>query len=86
MGARPALPDWPRLMSTDVAAQYLGISATTFRSLDVCPINIGSKPLWDRRSLDLYADRLAGQPLSEDDAARVAIEQERAFFARRNRG
>lgn len=79
-----SLPDWPRLMSVEQAAAYMGgLSTNTFRALGICPLNIGKRVFWDRRSLDLYADQLAGQPLTTDDEARGMADEERAFRARR---
>jgi len=82
----PAYGYAPRFFGIEEASRYLGISASTFRALGICPINIGRRTLWDRQSLDLYADRLTGKPVDDDDAERAAQEQERAFFARRNGG
>lgn len=86
MTDRASLPDWPRLMSIELAASYMGLSANTFRNLDIVPLNVGKRVLYDRRSLDIYADRLAGQPLTGDDRDRAASDVEAAFFARRKRG
>lgn len=60
MADRALLPNWPRYMTVGVAAQYYGITATAFRTLGICPVNIDGVALYDRRSLDLYADRLSG--------------------------
>jgi hypothetical protein len=65
-----------------MAAHYLGVCAATFRTLGIAPLNIGRRVLWDRRSLDLYVDRMAGAPLSEDELERAAADQERAMLAR----
>jgi predicted DNA-binding transcriptional regulator AlpA len=60
-----ALPDWPRLMSADLAASYLSISKTTFlqrvgaRAFPQ-PIREGKRVLWDRRRLDLFVDARSG--------------------------
>lgn len=86
MTDRASLPDWPRLMAAELAADYLGVSASTFRTLGIVPLNIGRRVLWDRVSLDIYVDRISGQPLSEDATERAAAEQERAFLAKFNRG
>lgn len=44
------LPDWPRLMSVDQAAAYLGLSAPTFTDrCKVHPCKIGARTLYDRR-------------------------------------
>lgn len=62
MASQSARPDWPRLMSIKDAAEYLGVSVNTFRALGICPLNIGRRVVYDRRSLDLYADQLSGHP------------------------
>ncbi len=86
MAERAALPDWPRLMPLDTAAAYFGVSANTFRSLGIVPRNIGARVLFDRRDLDLFADRLGNQPLAADDRQRAMDNVERAFLDRRRRG
>jgi len=81
--ADPAsLPDWPRLMAVELAASYLGVSASTFRTLGIVPLNIRKRVLWDRVSLDIYVNRISGQPLSDHETERAAAEQERAFLAK----
>lgn len=85
MTERPALPDWPRLMSIDTAAAYFSLSVNTFRSLGIAPIEHGRRVLYDRRSLDIFADHMAGQPLTSGEAERAALDEERAFFADRER-
>lgn len=81
-GARSSTVE-PRLMSCDMAAQYLGVSVNTFRSLSIVPLNIGRRVLWDKRSLDIYVDRLGGQPLALDDRERAIADVERSFLERR---
>lgn len=76
----------PRHMGIEEASRYLGVSASTFRNLGICPVNIGSRVLWDRQSLDLYADRLSGRPLDDADRNRAAGDVERDFLAKRRRG
>jgi hypothetical protein len=68
---RPALPDWPRLMSVDLAARYLGIGQTSLRDHGPQPKRLGARVLYDRKDLDRWADALDGQPL---DAAQRAAE------------
>lgn len=63
--ARIVLPDWPRLMSVDLAAQYVGISATWLRGNGPTPKRIGKRVLYDIRDLDRWVDALDGQPLDE---------------------
>lgn len=76
----------PRFFGIEEAARYLGISPNTFRALDIVPMNIGRRVLWDRHSLDLYADQLAGKPLDPADRARASGDIEAAFLKRYNRG
>lgn len=76
----------PRFFPVDEAARYLGVSANTFRALGIVPMNIGRRILWDRNSLDLYADQLAGKPLSAPDRARASSDIEAAFLKRYKRG
>ncbi|WP_203311112.1 hypothetical protein [Sphingomonas beigongshangi] len=81
MAERLNLPDWPRLMSAGMAASYLGVSSGTLQSWGIAPIETpGRRVLYDRKSLDRYADRLAGQPLTPNEAAGCALDEERAFF------
>jgi len=66
---RAALPDWPRLMNEPLAAQYLGIGASTLRAAAIKPKKFGSRTLYDRRDLDRWADALDDQPLDETGRA-----------------
>lgn len=73
-------------MSVNLAASYMGVSASTFRTWGVAPVEApGHRVLYDKRSLDIFADRLAGQPLSTDEITRAQSDEERAFFADRQR-
>lgn len=80
---RASLPNWPRLMNAEMASQYLGISATMFRTLDIRCRNIGRRVVWDRVDLDRYADRLSDQPLTPSERQAEASEVERRFLERR---
>lgn len=66
--ARIALmPDWPARMGEDMAALYLGISATTFRDrvgkgVYPQPQLEGRRRLWARRQLDRFVDAQFGLP------------------------
>lgn len=77
------LPAWPRLMGVDLAAGYFGVSANTFKALNIQPRTIGRRVLWDRLDLDRYADRLGDQPLATADRVAEAAEVERRFLERR---
>lgn len=60
------LPDWPRLMSVELAARYLGLSETTLRDIGPSPCQTEiRRVLYDKKTLDRWADRLSGQPLDE---------------------
>ena len=59
------LPNWPIRLSEDLAAAYLGISKTTFRTRWQAnaypqPIREGRRLLWNRRMLDRFVDNQAG--------------------------
>jgi predicted DNA-binding transcriptional regulator AlpA len=67
----------PRGLNRDQAAQYVGLSVTTFNRLVdegvlPLPLHFGRRRVWDRRALDLVLDRLSGvattRPSSTDDA------------------
>ncbi|KQN22795.1 hypothetical protein ASE83_15515 [Sphingomonas sp. Leaf32] len=68
-------------MSVGYAAAYLSISNTTFRTLGIAERRIGRRVLYDRKDIDLWADRLSEDPL--DERLRSVAEEERLFFARR---
>ena len=80
---RNALPDWPRLMSEDLAAAYCSIGVTTLRNHGPSPTRLGRRVLYDRHDLDRWADRLGGQPLTVAEHDRESDEIERRFLERR---
>lgn len=80
---RTTLPDWPRLMTIELAAAYLSRSPTTIRERGPKPKRDGRSVLYDRNDLDRWADRLGGQPLTEAERAEEAKEVERRFLERR---
>lgn len=82
---RPALPNWPRLMSEDQAARYLSIGTTTLRQRGPVPRKLGRRRLYDRHDLDRWADRLGGQPLSVAESEEEASMVEQRFLERRKR-
>jgi hypothetical protein len=84
--ARLELPDWPRLMSEDLAAAYLSIGTTKLREEGPAPKRHGRRVLYDRRDLDRWADALNEQPLSEADQVREAQEVERRWREKRAKG
>lgn len=83
MIGRVVLPDWPRLMSVQMAAAYLSRSVSTIRERGPTPKRDGRSVLYDRVDLDRWADRLAGQPLSPIEREEEAKEVERRFLERR---
>ena len=69
---RNTLPDWPRLMREEMAAAYLGISASMLRERGPASKHIGRCAVWDRRELDRWADALGTestdpQPLDQSE-------------------
>lgn len=56
------LPDWPRLLSAELAAAYVGVSLSGFAAqvgrIWPAPARIGRRTLWDRKDLDEAVDRL----------------------------
>lgn len=81
--SRPRMPNWPRLMSEELAAQYLGIGTTNLRENGPQPKRHGRRRLYDIRDLDRWADALSGQPLDEKGEQDEAAEQERRFLEKR---
>lgn len=65
-GPKPALaelPHWPRLLSVDQAAAYVGVSVSAFTSrvgeLWPAPIRYGRRKLFDRLAIDRAVDELS---------------------------
>jgi len=55
------MPNWPARMGEDLAALYMGVSASTFRDrvkgkAYPQPVREGGRLLWARRQLDHYID------------------------------
>ncbi len=66
------LPHWPRLLSADLAAGYVGIGETNFLAGVEAgrwpkPIAYGRRHLWDRLALDEAVDRLSGKTSEHPD-------------------
>lgn len=57
------MPGWPRLLSEEMAAAYVGVSPNTFRAYVGNPwpkaIRFGRRKLYDRVALDRAVDRLS---------------------------
>ncbi|MGY2735588.1 hypothetical protein [Sphingomonas sp. UYP23] len=79
---RMQLPDWPRLMSLPLASAYFGVCAAKFRALEIRPVRIGRRVLWDRHDLDRFVDGMSGQPVMGADPVAVAKSMERRFYTR----
>ena len=58
MSKRAEVAFTPRLLGASQAAAYIGVSATTLRSLPIPRKTLGSRVLFDRFDLDQYADSL----------------------------
>ena len=55
-------PDWPRLMSIETAAAYTSVSPGHFQKhVQVQPIKLGKRVLYDRAAIDRFIDTLAGR-------------------------
>ncbi|MGH8248259.1 MAG: hypothetical protein ACREUU_17695 [Gammaproteobacteria bacterium] len=71
---RPAeLPHWPRWLTTELAAAYVGISTGTFTEevrIGIWPPKHPKLGRWDRLALDEASDRLSN-PSSSDIRERV---------------
>ena len=76
----------PRFFSKSEAARYLGVCVTTFLGFEIVPVNIGRRVLYDRQSLDIFADRLVGKPLDGNQRDRASCDVEAAFMKRFQRG
>lgn len=66
------LPDWPRMLSRDQAAAYVGVSTGTFaREVAAgfwpAPLERGRRQTWDRAAIDRMLDQRGG--LTQDSAA-----------------
>jgi hypothetical protein len=57
----------PRLMPAPQAAHYLGMSASTLRTLPIPRKESGAKRLYDVRDLDAYADDLPYEGESKEN-------------------
>lgn len=80
---RASLPNWPRLMSIDLAAAYLSRSPTVIRDRGPEPKRDGRSVLYDRKDLDRWADRLGEQPLNSIEEEQESAEIERRWLERR---
>lgn len=68
------LPFWPRLLSREQAARYVGVSPAQFdREVSTgrwpTPERRGSRVTWDRRLIDRAQDKNSGIVASSDSSA-----------------
>ena len=82
---RADLPEWPRLMSEELATRYLSIGRTMLAEQGPEPQFVGRRKLWDRKALDRWADALAGIPLEGKDRELEQRERDRRFQERMSR-
>ena len=82
---RAGMPDWPRLMGVDMAADYLGVSATMLEEHGPEPKRWRGRRLYDRRDLDAFADGLGGMPLEGPAARDYSRTVEQDFLEARRR-
>lgn len=75
-------PYWPRLMSEQLAARYLGISPTFLRQHGPSPKRIGRRVVHDIKALDRWADILDGQPLTDEQKAQEGDDMARRIKER----
>lgn len=66
---RALLPIQPRLLPEPEAAAYLGVSASTLRTLGIPRRILGGKRLYDRSDLDSYASNLPYEDEDDDGVA-----------------
>jgi hypothetical protein len=83
------LPNWPRLMDTQMAASYLAVGESSFRALaargGIRPVDLGlSVTRWRREDLDGLVDKLPARGADcgitdtfEVDVAEAALERVR---------
>jgi hypothetical protein len=60
MKAQPESRRWPRLLSEAAAAEYFSISRGSLIALGIDTVEIGSKTLYDRFSMDSWVARRLG--------------------------
>jgi hypothetical protein len=72
-------PDWPRWLSREQSAVYVGVSVNSFmeeveKGIWPRPEKRGGRLTWDRKMLDVASDQLSGlkQDIEESKEAMVA--------------
>ncbi len=69
MARSAALPDWPRLLSRDDAAAYVGGSPTVLREIGAVPLRFGNRVLYDRWDIDDRLNHRTGRGASAAPSA-----------------
>ncbi len=72
MSAKAALPDWPARMGEELAAAYLGVSASTLRAGSAAgryprPVRDGKRILYARAQLDRFVLAQFGIPTENEE-------------------
>lgn len=81
------LPNWPKLMDTQMAASYLAIGESSFRSVaaraGIQPVDLGlSVTRWRREDLDGLVDQLPPRGVDYPIAAESEIDPAEAALQR----
>ena len=75
------LPGWPRLLSLELAASYVGVSEHLFKkNVGIKwprPHRDGKRVLWDRHELDMMIDGTHGQTQQETRRQKIRERIER---------
>lgn len=77
--ARYEFPFTPRLLSSALAAGYLGISETHLRTLGLPRRVLGKRRLYDRYELDAFVDGLEFEDSEADQLKKDQKECDRLF-------
>ncbi|MFZ2869361.1 helix-turn-helix transcriptional regulator [Zavarzinia sp.] len=82
------LPDWPRMLSRDQAAAYLGVSVGTFTREVAAgqwpqPLDRGRRKTWDRFALDRTLDERMGVAFGAAGGEDRELDNELAEWKRR---
>lgn len=59
------LPNWPRLLSREMAAAYVGVSPNAFDAFRIPALKIGTRRLYDRIALDQWVDDRIDAPQND---------------------
>lgn len=67
------LPDWPRLMSRELAAAYLGVGPSMVDALPIPPLKLRGRVLYDRKELDRWVDEMSGGAQRGDPSSYLSL-------------